>query len=118
MLLRILLNAAYMAGALLLQAKYNFSRRFRGGTGRGDLHAVHRLSAFQRLQQPRIGAESAFARLKNNKTMPLTFALTFLIHVLIVQVAYKAFGIAPLTPGVWVKTVLAASTVVAISEGI
>lgn len=117
MLLRILLNAAYMAGALLLQAKYNFlgaSAAERGGAI-FTLFIVFQL--FNAFNSRGIGAESAFARLKNNKTMPLTFALTFLIHVLIVQVAYKAFGIAPLTPGVWVKTVLAASTVVAISEG-
>ena len=48
--------------------------------------------------------------------MPLTFALTFLIHVLIVQVGYKMFAVSPLSLGVWAKTLLTAATIVLISE--
>ena len=116
MLLRILLHAAYMATVLLLQAKFNFIGATDAQQGAVIFTLFITFQLCNAFNSRQMGKTSAFANLKNNRLMPFTFLLTFLIHVLIVQVAYHAFGISPLSFGVWLKTVFTAATVVLISE--
>ncbi|PWM72392.1 MAG: calcium-translocating P-type ATPase, PMCA-type [Bacillota bacterium] len=116
MFFRILLHAAYMAAVLLLQSKFNFIGASAAEQGAVIFTLFITFQLFNAFNSRQVGKTSAFADLKNNRLMPLTFGLTFLIHVFIVQVAHKAFGVSPLSFGVWVKTVLAAATVVLISE--
>lgn len=116
MLARISFNGLVMAIILTLQAKFNFigcSNLEKNGVLFTLFILFQLFNAFNSRQ---LGKESAFCNLSNNKIMPFAFLLTFLIQILIMQVGYKTFGVSPLSFAVWVKTVLAASTITVISE--
>ena len=116
MFARILMNGIYIAAVLLLQVRFNFIGAAADEQGAVIFTLFVLFQIFNAFNSRQVGKKSAFSGLKNNKLMPLTFALTFLIHVLIVQVGYKMFAVSPLSLGVWAKTLLTAATIVLISE--
>ena len=48
--------------------------------------------------------------------MVWTFAGAFIVHLFIVQVLYKPFGLAPMSAGVWIKCLAVSSLIVIVSE--
>lgn len=116
MFLQIFLHAAYMAAVLILQEKFNFIGAAESEKGAVIFTLFITFQLFNAFNSRQTGRKSAFSGLKNNKLMPLAFGAAFVIHIFIVQVAHGAFGISPLSFASWVKTVLAASTVVLLSE--
>ena len=116
MFARILLHGVYMAVVLLLQVRFNFIGASYEEQGAVIFTLFVSFQIFNAFNSRQIGKKSAFSGLKNNKLMPLTFGFTFLIHVLIVQVGYRMFAIAPLSAAVWCKTLFTAASIVLISE--
>ena len=51
-----------------------------------------------------------------NKIMVGTFAGAFIVQLVIVQVLYKPFGLAPMSAGVWIKCLAVSSLIVIVSE--
>ena len=63
-----------------------------------------------------LGENSIFRNFGKNKIMVATFAGVFIAHFIIVQVAYKPFGVAPMSAGLWLKCLSVAMSIVAFSE--
>lgn len=116
MFLRIIVNALIIATVVVLQQKFNFI----GCTNQQMPAVVFTLFiSFQlinALNCRALGTESAFFRLKDNLCLPIAFFITFILHVIIVQVGYKLFSVTPLTFMVWIKTLLTASLILIVTE--
>ena len=59
---------------------------------------------------------SMFKNIGNNKLMLLVFMVTFALQVVITQFGGTLFGTVPLPPGLWLRIVLCALSVIAASE--
>lgn len=116
MLARIILNGTFMAFVLIMQTAFNFLGCAEREKGAAIFTLFILFQLFNAFNSRRLGKESALTGLSKNKLMPLTFGLTFLIHVLIVQVGFKLFGISPLPLVTWLKLIGTASTVFVMSE--
>lgn len=64
-----------------------------------------------------LGSEGILKNIGKNKVMAVTFIGVFLIHVFIVSVCYKPFGVTPMGIELWIKCVLTAFTIIIASEG-
>ncbi len=116
MILRIAFNAFFMASVLL----YQYFTNFLGATVMERNSVIFTLfimfQLFNAFNSRELGSESILKHIGKNKVMVLTFICTFIIQILIVQFAYKLFGIHPMSFSVWLKTVLTAFSIVVISE--
>lgn len=64
-----------------------------------------------------LGREGILKNIGKNKVMAATFVGVFLIHVFIVSVCYKPFGVTPMGIELWIKCILTAFTIIIASEG-
>ena len=116
MLIRLLFNGAFMGIVLIAQYICNFL----GAEPKERNSAVFTLfilfQLFNAFNSRKLGAESIFKEFSKNKIMLITFACTFLIQIVIVQLAYPLFGIAPMRATLWIKTIISAFSIVAVSE--
>ena len=116
MLVRILFNGAFMGMVLLAQYLFNFlgARHEEKSSAVFTLFILFQL--FNAFNSRELGSESIFRKVSKNKIMLVTFACTFLIQIIIVQLAYPLFGIAPMRFTLWINTIIAAFSIVAVSE--
>lgn len=116
MLLRIIFNAVFMAGTVLLQIKTNFLS-VEESEKKGAVFTLFILfQLFNAFNSRKLGKESVFKGFSKNRIMIFTFTAVFLLQVLIVEAAYKVFGINPLGFITWVKLFFTASLIVAVNE--
>ena len=115
-LFRIIFNAAFMAGTVLLQIKTNFLA-VKNSEQKGAVFTLFILfQLFNAFNSRKLGKESVFKGFSKNKIMIMTFTAVFLLQVIIVQTAHFLFGISPLSFITWVKLLFTASLIVFINE--
>lgn len=115
MLFRILFTGVFVAGILTAQYFTDFL-----GAGSAEKSAVFTLfilfQLFNAFNCRELGSDSIFGKLSKNKVMAATFAVVFIIHLIIVQVGYSLFGITPMSAKLWIRCILTAFSVIAVSE--
>ncbi len=117
MLLRIILNGTFIGVVVVCQYLFNFL----------GVKVEERLSAtftlfilfqlFNAFNSKELGADSILKGVGKNKVMLITFIGVFILQYVIVQYAYKIFGVYPMSVISWIKTLLTACTIVLASEG-
>ncbi len=116
MLARIAFNGLYMGGIMLLQYTLNIlgvTESEKSGTA-FTLFVLFQL--FNAFNCRELGSDSIFKRVGKNKVMVLTFAITFIVQVFIVQVFAGFFGGSPLSGITFFKVLCLAFSIVVISE--
>ena len=74
------------------------------------------IQLFNAINCTSLGKESVFYSLRKNKIMVLTFAFTFIVHIVIVKYLYGLFGISPLTFITFLKVLAVSFSIVIITE--
>ncbi len=116
MLLRILFNGIFIGGVLICEYLFNFMGVAEKERSSVCFSLFILFQLFNAFNSRELGKESIFKGFTKNKIMLLTFLLTFIIHIFIVQVAYPIFLITPLSMVSWLKCLGVAITIVFISE--
>lgn len=116
MLLRIALTAFYMSAVFLAQYTLNFLNvpKAQASTALFTLFVLFQL--FNSFNCRELHRESIFTHLLKNKLMLSVVGCTFVLQVLIIQLAGAFFGTVPLPIDLWLKLFAIASSVVALSE--
>ena len=117
MLIRIIFNGVFIAGVLISQHLFNILQVPNVERNGVTFTLFILFQLFNAFNSRELGQESIFKRFNKNKIMLFTFALTFLMHVFMVQVAYPIFSVSPLSFSSWIKCVVCSSLIVLISEG-
>ncbi|MBO4262907.1 MAG: calcium-translocating P-type ATPase, PMCA-type [Clostridia bacterium] len=116
MLVKIILQAAFMGGIVVAEYLYDFL----GAGPLGVKTAIFSLfvifQLFNAFNCRKTGAESVFSSFGNNKLMVFVFGATFLFQIFITQLSGGFFDTVALPFGVWVKIVLTAFLTIAFSE--
>lgn len=114
--IRILVNGLFVGGIMLWQYLYNFL----GASAEERPAATFTLFIFFQLFNAfncrELGAESVLKNIGKNKVMVATFTGVFIVHLFIVQVLYKPFGIMPMSAVIWLKCLSVAASIVVVSE--
>lgn len=116
MLLRIMFTGVFIGVVILLQHLFNFLKVPFNQTKSAIFTLFILFQLFNAFNCRELGARSIFKSIGKNKVMLWTFLGVFLLHVFIVQVGYKIFGISPMSLATWVKTVSVSSIVLVFSE--
>ncbi len=116
MLVRIAFNGIFVGAIMLLQYAFNIlglpeSERL-GGTF--TLFILFQL--FNAFNSRELGAKSVLSGIGKNKVMLLTFTLTFIVQVFIVEVCSPLFGISPLSFISWLKILGTSASIIVVSE--
>lgn len=114
--LRILFAGVFIGGIMLWQ----YTGNFLGVSDAEKASATFTLFIFFQLfnafNSRELGDASIFKNIGKNKIMVATFAGAFLVHLFIVQVAYKPFGLNPMGIATWLKCLAVSSTILIVSE--
>ncbi|MBQ6922875.1 MAG: calcium-translocating P-type ATPase, PMCA-type [Clostridia bacterium] len=115
-LLRILISGAFVGGIMLWQYLYNFlgAKDLEKSSATFTLFIFFQL--FNAFNCRELGDVSIFRNIGRNRVMLATFSAVFLAHLVIVELLYKPFGLAPMSFTLWVKCVGTALTIIALSE--
>ena len=114
--MRLFAGGMYMGAIMLLQYLYNFLGALPAEKGAATFTLFICFQLFNAFNCRELGENSIFKNFGKNKIMVATFAGVFLVHLFIVQVAYKPFGVAPMSALLWVKCLFVAMSIVAFSE--
>ncbi|MDE7395062.1 MAG: calcium-translocating P-type ATPase, PMCA-type [Clostridiales bacterium] len=116
MLGRILANALFIAGMLLLQARFNFLR-VAGGMEKSVMFTAFVLfQLFNAVNARELGTRSVFAGLNRNRIMWIVMAITFGLQILITQFGSVVFDVAPLDVLTWGKVLALSASVILFNE--
>ncbi len=116
MMLRIAFNGVFISTVLILQNTFNFLGVSQNEKTGSVFTLFILFQLFNAFNSRGFGAESIFKSISKNKLMLYTFAFTFLIQVLIMQFAYKLFGVNGLCFVTWIKVFLTSFSIIVISE--
>ncbi len=116
MLFRIIFNGIFIGGIMIAQYLFNFLSALPKEEGSVFFTLFILFQLFNAFNSRELGADSIFKRLGKNKIMLITFALVFMLHIIIVQFLYGLFGIHPMRFLIWLNCILLASSVVVVSE--
>ena len=114
--LRIAFSGLFISAVTLLEYHFNFLMVERGEVLSATFTLFILFQMFNAFNARKLNAESIFKDFTKNKVMLITFALTFLLHFLIVTFFHTLFGISPLSVKSWFKVVLTALSIVLVSE--
>ena len=114
--LRIAFSGLFISAVTLLEYHFNFLMVERGEVLSATFTLFILFQMFNAFNARKLNAESIFKDFTKNKVMLITFALTFLLHFLIVTFFHTLFGISPLSVKSWFKVVLTALSIVMVSE--
>ena len=89
MLIRIVFNGVFIASVLFFQHVTNFLNVEMKERGAVTFTLFILFQLFNAFNSRELGKESILKSFNKNKIMLVTFALTFLIHVFMIQVAYQ-----------------------------
>lgn len=117
MLIRIIFNGVFVGVIMILQYVFNFLAVKECEKTGVTFTLFILFQLFNAFNSRELGSKSIFNGLGKNKIMLATFGAVFCVHVFIVQVCYKLFGVSPICFLSWVKTILTALTLVIVSEG-
>ena len=113
---RLFASGLYMGAIMLFQYLYNFLGAAPAEKSAATFTLFISFQLFNAFNCRELGENSIFKNFGRNKIMVATFFGVFLVHLLIVQVAYKPFGVAPMCAALWIKCLITASSIVAFSE--
>ena len=116
MLLLILFNGIFISSVMCLQYFNNILGVYQREKASTVFTLFIMFQLFNAFNSRELGSQSVFSSLGKNKIMALTFLGAFLIQIIIVQYAYKIFGIYPLTFLSWIKITLMAFSIIVVSE--
>lgn len=116
MLIRIAFNGIFIGIIMAMQYFFNIldANAYEEKSAVFTLFIVFQL--FNAFNCRELGSESILSGIGKNKIMLFTFLSVFMIHFVIVEVFYAAFGIYPLRAIVWFKTVVLSLSVIIITE--
>ena len=117
MLARIIVHSFYMCAIVALQKLYNF---LGVSLERQDTVVITMFVFFQlfnAINCREVLSESALKNFFSNGLFVTTFAATFALHIVIVQLFPSFFGTTALSVSDWIKIVATCSTVLLFSEG-
>jgi Ca2+-transporting ATPase len=116
MLIRIIFNALFMGGIMLMQSLTNFlgATYLERSNATFSLFVIMQL--FNAFNARELGTTSIFKRLTKNKIMLVTFLIVFLVQVLISQCFPYVFGGESLRAILWLRIILTSSLVIIVSE--
>lgn len=116
MFLRILFTGVFVGGIMIAEYLTDFL-----GAGNAKNAAIFTLfvlfQLFNAFNCRELGRDGILKNVGKNKVMVGTFTGVFVIHVFIVSVCYKAFGVTPMPISLWIKCVAVAFSVIVLSEG-
>ena len=116
MLVRIMINGIYVAGAMLLQLKTNFLKvdYYEMQTTLFTMFILFQLcNAFNSRE---LLSESILKNMGKNKIMLITFGLVFLLQIVITQFGGSLFMTKPLSVLTWCKIMLTAVSIIVVNE--
>ncbi len=116
MLAKIAVNSFIMCSVLIVQSYYNFI-----GCARGEMKTVLfnlfiLFQLFNAFNCREFGSKSVFSGVKNNKLMLIVFLVTFVLQILLSEIACGIFKTTPLSPLIWLNIIITASFIVLLSE--
>ena len=115
MFLRIIATGLFVGGVMIAEYLTDFL-----GAGNAKNAAIFTLfvlfQLFNAFNCRELGRDGILKNVGKNKVMVWTFIGVFVIHVFIVSVCYKAFGVTPMPVILWIKCVGVAFTVIVASE--
>lgn len=116
MLGRIAFNGIFISAVFMAQHTWNFlgAAPQQTATVLFTLFVVFQL--FNAFNSRELSDTSMFKNIGNNKLMLLIFMVTFALQAVITQFGGALFGTVPLPPGLWLRIVLCALSVIAASE--
>ena len=113
---RIVLHAAYSAGLLIAQYKFNFLNCDKSEQQTVIFTLFTVLQLFNAFNCRETGSRSVVKNFKGNKAMIITFSVTFVLQIILTQKCGKFFETTPLDFALWIKIILTGASVVLISE--
>ncbi|MBR3803851.1 MAG: calcium-translocating P-type ATPase, PMCA-type [Clostridia bacterium] len=116
MFAKIILHAIFISAVLILQCKTDFLRvgEYEMNTVIFSLFILFQL--FNAFNARELGRTSVFKDLKSNKPMLIVFAITFVIQIILTQFLGGFFGTVALSAITWLKLIVTALSIVAMSE--
>ena len=117
MLYNMLLNASYITGLLYLQMRFNIL----GAKSRSEmqtvLFSIFAMCALMNAFNCReFGSKSIFPHFKKNKIAIQVILITMILQIILTETCKGFFNAVSLPPIMWVKILLLATSVVAVSE--
>jgi Ca2+-transporting ATPase len=117
MLARIIFNGVFICGIMLVQTLTNFLGA-KSSEKTACLFTLFILfQLFNAFNSKELGSESIFKSVGKNKIMLWTFIGVFFLHVVIVGLFSKLFGISPMGIGLWLKCISLAFSIILVVEG-
>lgn len=114
--LRIAVTGVFIGGIMIAEYVFDFLK-----AGDAKSAAVFTLfvlfQLFNAFNCRELGREGILKNFGKNKVMAATFTGVFVIHVFIVSVCYKPFGVSPMGISLWIRCILTAFTIIIASEG-
>lgn len=115
-LLRILFNGVFVGAVMLWQYMYDFLGVKTGEEKSAAFTLFIFFQLFNAFNCRELGDKSIFKNIGKNKVMVATFTGVFIAHLFIVQVAYKPFGLSPMSFVTWLKCIFSAFSIIIVSE--
>lgn len=116
MLFRIIFGGLFMAIIMCLQHFKNILGVSDGERKGATFTLFIVFQLFNAFNSREIGMDGILKNLNKNKIMAVTFLITFIIQVFIVQVAYPLFDLSPLKFLTWIKILALGFSVVLVTE--
>lgn len=117
MLIRILFNGIFVATIMCLQYFFNVLKVSENEKSGATFTLFIIFQLFNAFNSRELGLDGVLKNLNKNRIMAVTFLITFILQIIIVQCFYSLFGITPLTIVTWLKLLLIGSTIVFVTEG-
>ncbi|HBF86871.1 MAG TPA: calcium-translocating P-type ATPase, PMCA-type [Clostridiales bacterium] len=116
MLIRIIIHGVYMSAVIIAEYLFDFVGAGAEGTRTAIFCMFVIFQLFNAFNCRKLGSESIFSAMGKNKIMVGVFAATFAFQIIITQFFGGFFKTVPLGFSVWIKIILACSTLIFISE--
>lgn len=116
MMLKIVFNGLFISGIMVAQTLTNFLNVHLQEKGACLFTLFILFQLFNAFNSKEIGSQSIFKSIAKNKVMLWTFIGVFLLHVVIVCLFYSLFNVYPMRAIVWIKCIILASSIIAVSE--
>ncbi len=116
MFVRILFNGLFIGVIMLLQYLFNFLQASTGERASAVFTLFIFFQLFNAFNCRELGSESILKSIGKNKIMVCTFVGVFILHLFIVQVLPKLFGVSPMSFTLWLKCIITAFSIVGVSE--
>ena len=116
MFFKIIFGGLYIGGVMLAQYTLNFLGVMDSEKSSTIFTLFITFQLLNAFNARELGGKSILKGIGKNKIMAVTFFLTFVVQVFIVEVCSPMFGVNGMTILTWLKTLLLSSTIIVVSE--